>query len=364
MTVTFCHPSFLPGALCAFLLIWGTASLIPFVQRRPQCRSRTTAADFPLFASNVQILQANDYSVSSSSSPTGSISLWDELLERFQGDFDNYRQVVQDREKGLLPREGGGHEHIHCCIVPVTSNTRLAAFYFDGMPGAIFRFRYYKLVKHNETAVDTVLYTLNTELEAQLRRTSDPGRWPDIFHSFQNSLERQLTTNQTEAAATKLLPRCDVRWSFTRDPVQHAYVETEAHRADDDAIHAVMVYGPATLESQMLPGQQILVKDQLSLWRNEFWIHDRGYNPDTMSFIYGNQRGVPYAMERVTQWRSPTDTSSRRRRVVRSDLIWTLGPDHRSEQVYEQRMAAIGGASAAVPKRRRGTKRHDAKSRT
>lgn len=273
--------------------------------------------------------------------------------------FPGISQVVSDREKGLFPREGGGHEHIHCCLVPVDYDTRLAAFYFDGMPGAVFRFRYYKLVQHNETAVDTVLYTLNTQLEAQLRRSSDPARWPDIFHSFQNSLGRQ--ENHTEAAI-KLLPQCDVRWSLTRDPVQHAYVETEAH-ADDDAIHAVMVYGPALVESQMLPGQQILIKDQLSLWRDELWIHDRGYNPDSMSFIYGNQRGVPYAMERVTQWRSPTDASSRRRRVVRSDLIWTLGPDHRSEQVYEQKMAVIGGATAAIPQRQKGTKRRDAKNR-
>ena len=36
--------------------------------------------------------------------------LWSRLVENFQGDFDNFNQVVEDRAQNLLPREGGGHE--------------------------------------------------------------------------------------------------------------------------------------------------------------------------------------------------------------------------------------------------------------
>ena len=36
--------------------------------------------------------------------------LWNRLMEHFQGDFDNYNQVLEDRAQDLLPREGGGHE--------------------------------------------------------------------------------------------------------------------------------------------------------------------------------------------------------------------------------------------------------------
>jgi CpeT/CpcT family (DUF1001) len=61
-------------------------------------------------------------------------------------------------------------------------------------------------------------------------------------------------------------------------------------------LHAAMVHGSASLDSPMLPGQKIPVHDQLSL----SWIHDRGYNPDTTDCIYGNQRGIPYRMQRVT----------------------------------------------------------------
>jgi len=69
--------------------------------------------------------------------------IWGRLLEWFQGDFDNYAQVFEDRKNGLLPRDGGGHEHFHCTLVPVTESSRLAAFFFDGNPNRIFRFRYY-----------------------------------------------------------------------------------------------------------------------------------------------------------------------------------------------------------------------------
>uniref|UniRef100_A0A7S1ZWM5 F-box domain-containing protein n=1 Tax=Trieres chinensis TaxID=1514140 RepID=A0A7S1ZWM5_TRICV len=44
------------------------------------------------------------------------------LLRRFQGDFDNYVQVRRDHAGGLTPREGGGHEHIHCSLVPVDAS--------------------------------------------------------------------------------------------------------------------------------------------------------------------------------------------------------------------------------------------------
>jgi hypothetical protein len=50
-------------------------------------------------------------------------SIWKGLSDWFQGDFDNYAQVVEDRKQKLEPREGGGHEHFHCTLVPVTEST-------------------------------------------------------------------------------------------------------------------------------------------------------------------------------------------------------------------------------------------------
>ena len=42
------------------------------------------------------------------------------LLGRLQGDFDNYSQVLQDRERGLTPRESGSHEQFHCTFLPIS----------------------------------------------------------------------------------------------------------------------------------------------------------------------------------------------------------------------------------------------------
>jgi hypothetical protein len=48
--------------------------------------------------------------------------LFSTLVSRFQGDFDNYHQVVQDRKMGLTPRQGGGHEHFHVTFIPMPIN--------------------------------------------------------------------------------------------------------------------------------------------------------------------------------------------------------------------------------------------------
>ena len=253
--------------------------------------------------------------------------LWKTLANRFQGDFDNYAQVVQDRERGMLPKEGGGHEHIHCTLLPLSEDSRLAAFYFDGQPQAIFRFRYYKMVNRPEMdAVDTILYTLDPILEKKLRECKDPLEWPLIFAHFSKDQEHPVV---------HLLEKCDVRWSFTRDPKLHSYV-TDSKTEDKKGIHAVMVHGQALVQSQMmLPERQtILIKDQLSLYENEFYIHDRGFNPDTMEYIYGNQREVPYRLERVT--------TGLNRRIVNPELKWTLGTNYRTPEEYQTRMEVIG----------------------
>lgn len=253
-------------------------------------------------------------------------ALWEEIKSRFQGDFDNYNQVLEDRRRGMLPREGGGHENIHCTLVPLSESTRLASFYFDGTPQAIFRFRYYELVPSSDAdgfAVDTVLYTLNPQLESLLRQqATEPHMWKATFDSFDPS------------DRIRVLPKCEVRWSWKRDPVLHSYA------ADDgNGIHAVMVHGEAVVESQMSPGQRILILDQLSLYPNLLYIHDRGFDPETGDFIYGNRRNVPYQLDRVANVRGDV------RVVVNERLRWTLGPKHRSPAEYESRINEMGGLS-------------------
>lgn len=261
--------------------------------------------------------------------------LWKHLLDRFQGDFDNYQQVVEDRQNDLLPREGGGHENFHCTLIPVSSTGRLAAFYFDGNPQRIFRFRYYELLPpSNNAVVEMRLHTLHPDLEALLRTHSEePLKWPALFAEFQAS------SSEESLKKIKYLPNCEVAWSFELDPEQHSYAMEETN-----GIHAVMVHGEAIVASTILPGIEMRILDQLSLFEDVFYINDRGLDTTTGAFLYGNQRGVPYRLKRVTN----LVTNENERRVVNEDLQWTMGPQWRNEEDYQVKIRAIGGPSAKM----------------
>lgn len=297
---------------------------------------------------------ANNYAASSP-------SVLDTLCEWFQGDFDNYRQVVEDRKNNRFPREGGGHEHIHCTLVPVSQNSRLAAFYFEGRPTAIFRFRYYRMEMVGPAAADTVLYTLSKDLEEKLRLCADPMQWPTIFHQHTRTAAARLNKNtnmvdiaQAAIASTSVqpLPQCEVRWSWEIDPIQHTYVNDYSLQSSVPGLHAVMVHGQAVVDSQMMPGQSILIKDQLSLWPDQLWIHDRGLDPETGAYIYGNQRGIPYILQRVSEMATTTysDKVLHERLITDRTLAWTLGTKFRTKKEYEENMAAIQTSFTATDK--------------
>lgn len=320
-------------------------------------RAATVASSSLDHSSGGEGAVATTSNTTTSSSTTAAL-LWDEIRARFQGDFDNYAQVLDDRRDGKLPREGGGHEHIHCTLVPLSESTRLAAFYFDGTPQAIFRFRYYELVpRHLDddgAVVDTVLYTLHPALEQLLRtQAATPSVWPLVFEGFHATSRdgggdnNNNNINDHDDTRVRLLPNCDVRWSWRRDPVLHEYAAREEEERKDRGaagIHAVMVHGEATVESQVAPGQYIRILDQLSLYPNVLYIHDRGFNVETGDFIYGNRHNVPYRLERVAEFR-PDGGGGGGREVVSNRLRWTLGPDYRTDSEFRDKIAAMGGPS-------------------
>lgn len=264
--------------------------------------------------------------------------IWQRLLNNFQGDFDNYNQVVEDRNRGMLPREGGGHENFHCTLVPISEHGRLAAFYFDGNPQRIFRFRYYELLTNEaENGLDNHgvmmrLYTLQPELERLLRdHAEEPLEWPHLFSTF----------NDGSSFDTKVdyLPKCEITWSLEMDPTQHSYLDAND---DHDGLHAVMVHGEAIVDSTLIPGIKIRILDELSLYDDLFYINDRGLDPETGAFIYGNHRGVPYRLERVAR------IVDGKREIVNDDLKWTLGDAWRNEEEYKARINAVGGPSVQI----------------
>uniref|UniRef100_A0A7S2PZJ6 Uncharacterized protein n=1 Tax=Skeletonema marinoi TaxID=267567 RepID=A0A7S2PZJ6_9STRA len=367
---------------------------------------------------NVECFQTSD------ATSDDSDNYFHHLLSQFQGDFDNYHQVIRDRNHALAPADGGGHEHIHCTLVPcphtaVTQEQRqnndqwiLAAFYFNGNPRQIFRFRMYKLISpqdddSNSNNIDgekvrMKLHTLSSELEQQLRQYSDqPCTWwretYDVWLNSINEGENESDDNRSNEWNTfrsegiqhlvSPLVGCDVLWDPQWDPKKHAYLNVDEYGNDTssspttinknnnvDGCHATMEAGSAgaIVDSiSLIPGKRILIKDELSLWEDEFWINDRGYDPDAvvddndgggndenedgvgnMPFVYGNRRGVPYKLERVSCISTENtnegsdDMSSApplllERTIHKQELAWTLGDDFREQTEYEEKLRAV-----------------------
>jgi len=358
------------------------------------------------------------------SSSNDSNNYFRHLVSQFQGDFDNYHQVLRDRHHTLTPAEGGGHEHIHCTLVPCPQSAVskkqhhqkdqwiLAAFYFNGNPRQIFRFRMYKLVspkdddnnnnKIDDERVRMKLHTLSPGLEKQLRQYSDQPCtwWREAYAVWLNSTNEgenesvDLRSNKWNTFHSEGIQRlvspligCDVLWDPQWDPKKHTYLNVDEYNdtsssscspptslsnySNDEGYHATMEAGSkgAIVDSiSLIPGKRILIKDELSLWENEFWINDRGYDPDAvaeeevevdesrngvgiMPFVYGNRRGIPYKLERVSCI-STMDTNDGgdemyslplllERTVSKQELAWTLGEAYREQAVYESKLLAV-----------------------
>ena len=363
--------------------------------------------DRPAAFSHRPSFPSSSSALSSSSSSSSSSAFLADLASRFQGDFDNYAQVVSDRAEGLLPGEGGGHEHIHCTLVPVDpgllpslllrgaaeeeedgeerkegggrsrEEARLAAFYFDGIPERIFRFRLYVLREEGgrkedeldedeeegeaNAAVRMRLYTLGPGLEGALRALAGrPEEWVGGLGAYTEDADAEADP------ALRELPGCDVLWGPDPDPVLHRYAYGDG-LDPGTAHHAVMAEGGATVPSQMQPGSYLRIEDELSLWTDDFWINDRGFDPDTGDYVYGNRRGVPYQMRRVTELLAAGEgvgvglgPGAVRRSVTGPDLAWTLGGTHRTDEEYRAKMDAIGGPSTTMNARRPSPEKEDA----
>ncbi len=286
-------------------------------------------------------LRNDDSSTAMETKTEEDLELWNALLDRFQGDFDNYDQVVEDRKNGLAPKEGGGHEHIHCTLLPLPSfegekeNVAriVAIFYFNGMPQRIFRLRLYTLFpEKNKNGVHMILATFQSSLESALKQKP--------LHQWMSILEKQYQIqNRSWDNLCVTLPKCDVLWKNESDPQQHSYA---IQNNPENAFHALMCAGPkgTVVPSQMAPGSYINIRDELSLWQNDLWINDRGLDPhDSTKFIYGNQRGIPYKLKRVTN--NIDFHLGKPRKIHDPRLWWTLGPDYRTESFYQQKMDVI-----------------------
>ena len=251
------------------------------------------------------------------------LDLRTELLQRFVGDFDNFAQVQRDRDEGLVPREGGGHEHIHCCVrhfalpAALSGNFRddalLAMYYFEGDPSKLFRVRCYTLhggIGSEDTSLEMRLWRVPPGVVAAASAAAPSGAEAASAAATAALLEAGLD-------ACTALDGCEVFWAFENSTPQ----EGDVRRLR--SLVATMEGGGCLVESERKPGRFIRVEDDLVLApptiatdsneapsRATLQINDRGYDSCSGEMVYGNWIGVPYALERVE---------------LENELAWTLG---------------------------------------
>jgi hypothetical protein len=234
----------------------------------------------------------------------------------------------------------------------------LAVYYLDGQPHRIFRIRLYTIFQDHHhlssssqpTQKDDVfvrmkLYLLHPQLEAQIRQCSNVAEWTSRVYQFmtQNTMDTSRLSSIDANKHFQALQNCDVLWMSQPDPLRHGYLTTTSSHPQDcseitssKGIHAYMMYDfqnqGVLVDSQTTPGLKIRIQDELSLWENYLWINDRGYPEHSNTFIYGNWKGIPYKLERVSTFRTILQAESLRtsdnriqdRQVIHPSLEWTL----------------------------------------
>ena len=266
----------------------------------------------------------------------------------------------------------------------------------------------------DDMQVKMKLYLLPVELETQIRQSSlHVSTWEHFVYQYMRTRKNTTTTTTTnnttiaEDDSFRQLYNCDILWMTQPDPVRHGYLSNHTQHVyfDEDndnddkcittpsnhkqqqkqlldelnddvkgnrhalepnqGIHAYMIYDiqnqGVLVESQTIPGLKIRIQDELSLWKNNLWINDRGYYDDdsvtdasttkmtsSKRFVYGNWNGIPYQLERVstfiytqqgnvadgrrnhswddniTQWYPYHQRLQRERIVTNPILEWTL----------------------------------------
>jgi hypothetical protein len=205
-------------------------------------------------------------------------SVLSRFLSQFRGHFDNHEQVETEKLAGLTPREGGGHEHIHCSLQPVTLHDRpqgqyvLASYYFNGDPDAVFRERLYafdELPRDPQfgTCVRMRIYKMRLSTAERLRAGMTLN---DVAWSAAEDLHASLH-----------VPEADVFWRWCGERFEGSMrtqsIEIISERS----------------------GRAIRVRDDVALWQDALWVNDRATDAETGAYVYGNIHDIPYKMARV-----------------------------------------------------------------
>ncbi|KAI0567816.1 chromophore lyase CpcT/CpeT [Gracilaria domingensis] len=208
------------------------------------------------------------------------------FLKWFTGEFDNYDQIYQERLQGIFPREGGGHEHIHCSIKQIAPDLLFAKYYFNGNSQLVFRSRLYQVRARDDSergVIEMRIFRFYEETERSLKAANydiDAIQWDrnDVYDWMQG---------------------CEVFWERYVPPEDQCDEACQALGIEAGARFVGYMKGGGCEVYSREIGTRIRVMDDLLLTSDDLWVADRGFDLDDQ-FIYGNRLGVPYKMRRVT----------------------------------------------------------------
>ena len=185
------------------------------------------------------------------------------MMELFEGEFDNFAQVWEEKEqKAQFP-----HEHIHSIFHRVSlhavgENVFYVKQYLDGDPAKIYRQRLYNFTLDNqEGAIRLDIYTFPDEkavTDAHLDAAKLNG----------------MTTDKLRAT-----PGCEVYWKRAGEDF-NGYMKPTCR-----------------INSQRL-GKTIVITDNLKLNQNEIWINDQAKDTEG-NYVFGNKSGVQHKLKRA-----------------------------------------------------------------
>lgn len=207
----------------------------------------------------------------------------DEFIHLFQGEFDNYHQIAQERRAGMFAGDGGGHEHIHCSIQRISPDLLFARYYFNGDPNIVFRSRLYRVCMCDQSErglIEMRIFRFYEETEQRLKANNY-----DI-HAIQWS----------DDDVYDWLEGCEVFWEHYL-PAEDDVAGQMLGIQPGSRFVGYMKGGGCEFYSREIGGR-IRVMDDLLLTSQDLWVADRGFDEHD-NFVYGNRRGVPYKMRRV-----------------------------------------------------------------
>lgn len=189
--------------------------------------------------------------------------------------------------------------------------------------------RLWRLIPSVEKRLRATGYDLTSFQWQEERKTSEGDE-----HAGDNadSAKRRHLDDSNEVA--ECMHGCEIYWSRGgQQPSVESPSQVGQQQQEEEERLFVGLMGEdddgTWVASQNMQGLEILIKDDLKVWPDRLWVNDRGFDREG-KFVYGNQRGVPYMLKRV----SPGDGDN--------TLQWTLGEQHRMPGLYADKMSAIG----------------------